>query len=1084
MLMSRTPATLRNPFSYLLAVGSMLAVMTLFATGAQAGLVHPYTGQSFGPEGFGAGTFEDASSVAVDQGTGDVFVYEAGEGGRVHKFNAAGEPVDFSSSGTNMIAGVGYAEEGRAEIAVDSSGGPDAGDIYLANNSVIHIYSAAGVSLGELTGAEPCGVAVDPSGSVYVGSDSGTVTKYVPVTNPVSNSNEQASMGGLSGICNVAADSEGDVYAARYIGGVTRYAASQFGQLAAEGTVISPGGSTLAVDTSTNDVYVNEGSEIVEYDPAGELIGRTGSGIISIQKEFGVTRSFGVAIKGGPGGDMYAPAGGSRIDIFGPAIVMPLAHIYEESFSRAGSSSVTFTASVNDFGTPSTYYYEYGPTNVYGSTTPKVSLGAVNGRVGAPAHIDGLQPGTTYQFRLVVENEEGVLDGVDIEFSTLPIGILGLPDGRGYEMVTPPDNEDAQMYAPTGAGSSAFGTGVVPTFLPVRAAADGSAIAYVGEPTAEGNGNMGRGNEYIATRGPEGWVQKDIQPTGFFAPEFVAFSEDLSTGVLESFEPLVPGAPEYPYQDLYTRNEDGSLHALSMVTPPNRGTYEFGVAEFEGALDRIGHAYGGASLDFKHQFFEANDALTPGAIDGGSSQNNLYESFEGDLRLVNVLPDGSTEPDASFGAPPIERLEAPNVEHAISADGSHAFWTDIKTGALYVRENGATTVLIAEHATFWTASSDGSRVIYAKNGDLYEDDLSADVTTDLTPGGQVKGIVGAGEDASYVYFIAEGSLAPGAVAGQPNLYLRHSAATTLIATLPRENEFEKEEFVKGVYSTESFSDSRPVLGRRTAEATPDGHALVFMSKHGLTGNDNRNEAGVPQFEVYVYDAVSGALSCASCSPSGERPNGASSAAGYLPLAMESGTFQLRLISEDGGRVIFQSTVPLVAQDVNGVADVYEWERDGVGSCNVSAGCVYLLSNGASKDPSFLLDASADGSDIFIVTSAKLVAQDENELYDVYDVRIGAKTLPVPPECTGTGCQGLPGAPPIFATPSSMTFNGVGNFAPPAKVTVKKKPKAKKKTKRKHSTKRQAKKKHKRHVGSTRTATKTKIATSTNGKGGR
>ena len=43
-------------------------------------------------------------------------------------------------------------------------------------------------------------------------------------------------------------------------------------------------------------------------------------------------------------------------------------------------------------------------------------------------------------------------------------------------------------------------------------------------------------------------------------------------------------------------------------------------------------------------------------------------------------------------------------------------------------------------------------------------------------------------------------------------------------------------------------------------------------------------------------------------------------------------------------------------------------------------------------------------------------------------------------CTGTGCQGVPPAPPIFATPSSVTFNGVGNFEPSQKTTVK--PKAK------------------------------------------
>ena len=756
--------------------------------------------------------------------------------------------------------------------------------------------------------------------------------------------------------------------------------------------------------------------------------------------------------------------------------------IEEETISQAGSSSVTLSADVNDFGVTSTYRYEYGQTSAYGSRTPEENLGAVNGLVGAPAQLSGLQPGTAYHFRIVVENEEDAAQGEDFTFSTLQLGTLGLPDNRGYELVSPTDNEDAQVYTPEGSASSVFGAGSVPSFLPVRAAADGHAIVYVGEPTSEGNGNQAQGNQYLATRGPDGWTTKDIQPAGFFSPRYWAFSEDLSAGVLESREPLVPDAPAYPYESLYVRNEDGGLQALSTVTPPNRGPGEFG------AGGQIGFRFAGASEDFKHLFFEADDALTQNAVDGGEIGINLYESVDGDLRLVNVLPDGSTEPSASFGAPPEESEEPENSEHAISYDGSRAFWTDVSTGSLYVRENGSSTTLIAEHATFWTASADGSRVLYAKSGDLYEDDLSTGVTTDLTPGGGVQGIVGASEDASYVYFVAEGTLAAGAVAGESNLYLYHKGITTLIATLGLQ---EEEEPGNGKYAFRSFSDWRPALGNRTAEATPDGRALTFMSVRSLTDYDNRNEAGRPISEVYVYDAVSGKLSCASCNPSGERPlEGAHKLAGYLPVSLEDGVSQLRLISEDGGRVLFQSSVPLVAQDVNGKDDVYEWESDGTGSCRLSVGCIYLLSDGSSSAPSFLLDGSADGSNVFIATSAQLVPRDENEIYDVYDVRIGVEAPPTPPQCTGSGCQGLPGAPPIFATPSSVTFNGVGNFAAPAttvakkpKAKAKKKPKAKKKSKSKAKAKKQTHKTRRSQLGSSKKAIKARVVTGTNGKGG-
>jgi hypothetical protein len=38
-----------------------------------------------------------------------------------------------------------------------------------------------------------------------------------------------------------------------------------------------------------------------------------------------------------------------------------------------------------------------------------------------------------------------------------------------------------------------------------------------------------------------------------------------------------------------------------------------------------------------------------------------------------------------------------------------------------------------------------------------------------------------------------------------------------------------------------------------------------------------------------------------------------------------------LVSEDGGRVFFNSDDGLVPKDVNGQEDVYEWEREGIGS---------------------------------------------------------------------------------------------------------------------------------------------------------
>jgi hypothetical protein len=237
------------------------------------------------------------------------------------------------------------------------------------------------------------------------------------------------------------------------------------------------------------------------------------------------------------------------------------------------------------------------------------------------------------------------------------------------------------------------------------------------------------------------------------------------------------------------------------------------------------------------------------------------------------------------------------------------------------------------------------------------------------------------------------------------------------------------------------------MGARTAEVTPDGHALVFMSSRSLTGYDNvlTNKPGQPQevSEVYVYQAESKQLFCTSCSRTGEAPRDnynlvEGESAGFLPVSW-SNTYIPKWISDDGSRVFFDSAEPLVANDTNESQDVYEWERDGADDCQESRGCVYLISGGTdtgmggfgSGMASWLVGSTPTGNDVFFVTREKLTPENGTEADVMYDARVGGFVPPLPPACTGTGCQGLPPGPPVFATPASVTFNGVGNFPPAA-----------------------------------------------------
>jgi hypothetical protein len=168
------------------------------------------------------------------------------------------------------------------------------------------------------------------------------------------------------------------------------------------------------------------------------------------------------------------------------------------------------------------------------------------------------------------------------------------------------------------------------------------------------------------------------------------------------------------------------------------------------------------------------------------------------------------------------------------------------------------------------------------------------------------------------------------------------------------------------------------------------------------------------------------------------------------------------MSDDGSRVFFDSAASLVPQDVNGLLDVYEWERDGTGSCVESPGCVYLLSGGTSRSWSTLLEASASGDDVFFVSRAKLAPEDGNENFNVFDAHVGGVGVAAP-VCSGSGCQGVPAASPVFATPASATFAGVGNF--PSTSGQVAKPKAKQKAKRRGAAKKRRRRKRRRVRGS-------------------
>jgi DNA-binding beta-propeller fold protein YncE len=378
-------------------------------------------------------------------------------------------------------------------------------------------------------------------------------------------------------------------------------------------------------------------------------------------------------------------------------------------------------------------------------------------------------------------------------------------------------------------------------------------------------------------------------------------------------------------------------------------------------------------------------------------------------------------------------------------------------------------------AQFQIASADDSRIYFtdpqrltadakAVPGlpDLYECEIGeaagaptcklSDITVDRNAGESagIRGqVLGASEDGSYVYFVAGGVLTstPNGHGDSPtpfenNLYVVHdngsTRTTSFIATLgtPDRNDFVNR------------SANKPnAISELTSRVSPNGSYLAFMSSRRLTGYDNTDAvAGTADQEVFMFDAGASSLLCASCNPNGARPTGVldqketsegsallvdralawegQHLAGNIPTSNPDNEFvtqhQPRYLL-DNGRLFFNSPSDLVPSAKNGKESVYEFERNGSGTCTSGAGCLVLLSSGSSAQESSFLDASESGDAAFLLTTSALTPRDTDESFDIYDARVCTAESPcldqssVPPPVP---CESLETCRPV--PPSSVT----------------------------------------------------------------
>lgn len=688
---------------------------------------------------------------------------------------------------------------------------------------------------------------------------------------------------------------------------------------------------------------------------------------------------------------------GTTTSSTGAFTMLPAAGIQNESASAVTAESATLEAEINPFEAPTEYTFEYRQRDAgqYTRVEPTGKVGAADEFMHVDAHVVGLKPRTSYEFRLAATNAfvpqgQSAVYGPQAQFVTQPAGTpLALPDGRGWELVSPVHKQAAGFEVPNLRG------GVV------QAAANGDGITYLATASTEANPTGEPGPEWVQVLSQHasggGWSSHDIASpheqewkfTEGKLAEFAAFSPDLSIGlVTPRGETLLGGASERtPYLRRQAACE--GLEPGVECYLPLLDTQDVTSGEKWGgspSVSTVDIAFGGATPDLSHVALLSGVPLTAGAEGAG-----IYEWSAGRLQLVSLLPG---TPEKTTACPIVGGQGRQVLRNTVVAGGDRVIFGSCvgEGGHLYMREfAGDRTVELdvaeggapgVSPAVFQDASETGSAVFFtdearltndartaAQEPDLYVYEASGDsaaspgAVTDLTvpvnsgESADVLGTIpGTSTDGSTVYLVAKGVLTHAAnehgeeaTSGQPNLY-----------EVQRVSEGGQTRWVATFIATLSEEDSQDwsALDTMPVGVSEDGGWLAFMSSRSLTGYDNQDlVSGQRDEEVFLYDAAAHRLVCASCDPSGARPRGLEWSntgefptpplidaekvwagrwiASVIPAAdpeeLGVGVYPPRYLS-DSGRLFFDSVDSLVPQDANGVSDVYEYEPEGVGSC--------------------------------------------------------------------------------------------------------------------------------------------------------
>lgn len=455
--------------------------VSLFAVGhARAAEIHAFS-SSFDTTGVTI-----PSAVAFDEESDSVYVLDFIDGS-ISRFTSAGAPSNFEALGTNTIAPPCGAECGQ--IAVDNSGGPNQGVLYVGNSTSfgpgrkVYAYlptgrAAEGVrtQISVLEQGRFCGVATDPQQHLYIGHNAGVdfeqtnpdpvgaayIQRFKPglwLPSEVSPKPQVwPSLGAMysmpyrqNGVfedsCRIGATSDGDVYFSAYKAGfqglteltpTARASREFFDALPGPPSIIvDEGSNAFAVDQSSDDTYFVHGgfgnSTIVRRNDAGEQLESFGSPLYF---------SSGAAVDS-TSGSVYVSnvvlnasfeIVKSEIQVYGPTVGPDISYgDVDVGATGAILSGSIGTASAGDV---TDCKVEYGTSDGYGSTqqcTPDAAGTPFTGETPVSASLTGLSKETTYHYRFVASNANGTSQGQDRTFTTHNVKSLSTDPAEAVE---------------------------------------------------------------------------------------------------------------------------------------------------------------------------------------------------------------------------------------------------------------------------------------------------------------------------------------------------------------------------------------------------------------------------------------------------------------------------------------------------------------------------------------------------------------------------------------------------------------------------------------------------------------------------